>query len=66
MAKYSVTGEADSFWRECCVLRESIERVARDRRMEGGRLKRGTNGAGEHFPSANKTLHISLKDKVLS
>lgn len=66
MPKYSVTGEVDSFWRKRCLLRKSVDRVAKDSKMEGERMKRGAERGSVQFPSPNKTLHISLKDKVLS
>lgn len=66
MPKYSVTGEVDSFWGKHCLLRKSVDRVARDSKMEGKRMKRGGGRGSVQFPSPNETLHISLKDKVLS
>jgi len=61
-----VTEEVDSFWRKHCLLKESVDREATDSKKGGERMKRDIERGSVQFPSPNKTLHISLKDKVLS
>lgn len=50
----------------CWEKKESVDKVARDSGMEGERMTTDTERDSVQFPSSNKTLHISLKDKVLS
>lgn len=46
--------------------KKSVDRVAGDSKMEAERMRRGIARGRVQPPSPDKTLHISLSDKVLS